>query len=64
MNEIPKPSRKALRKRVRRIENDRLAAEAKFWNAPRSAEQLGYTRPVNSQAAKELGWRALKKPGN
>jgi hypothetical protein len=61
MSEIPKPSRKALRKRMRRLENDRLAREAKFWNTPRSAEQLGYTKPVNSQAAKELGWRAPKK---
>ena len=45
---------KALRKRKRRIANEQLAMQAKFWSRPRSAEQLDHRKPVNRQAAKDL----------
>jgi len=52
---------KAARKLRRRASNDRLARDAKFWAKPRSAEQMGYTKPVNKQAAKELSGRRDSK---
>ncbi|HML09939.1 MAG TPA: hypothetical protein VK432_03700, partial [Stellaceae bacterium] len=48
------PSTKARRKLRRRIENDQLAEQSRFWNRPRSADQRGYDQPVDRQAAKEL----------
>jgi hypothetical protein len=58
MNENSSP--KAFRKLRRRIENDLAAAQARFWKAPRSAEQKCYDKPINRQAAGELTQRRLK----
>jgi hypothetical protein len=52
---------KANRKLRRRIVNDRLAAEARFWKRPRSADQMGHDKPVDRQAGKELHGRASSK---
>jgi hypothetical protein len=54
MTEEAKLSTRATRKLRRRIENDQLAEQAQFWDRPRSAEQKGYDKPINRQAAKEL----------
>jgi hypothetical protein len=47
-------SERALRKRRRRAENDDLAKEARFWKGPKTALRMGYERPVNRLAAKDL----------
>jgi hypothetical protein len=44
----------ALRKLKRRIANEELAKQTKFWSHPRSAEQLDYKKPVNKQAVLDL----------
>jgi DNA-binding FadR family transcriptional regulator len=54
-------SPKAKRKLARKIRNEVLAKEARFWRNAPSAERLGYSRPVNRQAAKELSFGARKK---
>jgi hypothetical protein len=54
MNDKPEQTPKALRKLKRRIADEELARYAKFWNRPRSAEQLGHDKPVNRQAANDL----------
>jgi DNA-binding FadR family transcriptional regulator len=61
MVETIKPSAKSLRKLRRRIENEAYAKDARFWRNPRSAERIGYTRPIDRQAAKELSHKAGKK---
>ena len=52
---------KAARKLRRRIANEHLVREARFWNNPRSAEQMGNDKPINRQAAKELRVRMSPK---
>ena len=48
------PISKRERKLRRRRDNERLAEEARFWRKSQSAIQLGHTKPVNRQAAKDL----------
>lgn len=54
-------SAKALRKRRRKEDTERLAKEARFWRKKQSAIQLGYNKPVNRQAAKDLSRKSPKK---
>jgi hypothetical protein len=46
--------RKALRKLRRKAENDAHAKDARFWLNIKSADRMGYKKPVDRQAAKEL----------
>jgi hypothetical protein len=62
VNDKPELGTKAARKLRRRVENEGLATQAGFWNTPRSADQKGYTRPVDRQAAKELSHVVHRKP--
>ena len=54
MEDKPELTPKAARKLRRRIVNQNLAREAKFWSAPRTAEQKGHNKPINKQVAEEL----------
>jgi hypothetical protein len=62
MTDPTPPSSKALRKLKRRAENDAYAKEARFWEKPKTALRLGYDRPVNRQAAKDLSAKRRRKP--
>ena len=53
----PVPISKRERRLRRKEDNERLAKESRFWKNARSAIQLGYNKPVNRQAAKDLNWR-------
>jgi hypothetical protein len=55
-------SPKAMRKLRRRVENDAYAKDARFWLNLKSADRMGYKKPVNRQAAKELSHKRRKKP--
>ena len=59
----PKLTPKAARKLRRRVVNESLAREAKFWNTPRSAERKGYDKPIDNQAATELFGQLEWDPG-
>ena len=59
MNDPTPPSPKALRKLRRRVENDAYAKEARFWEKPKTALRMGYDKPIDRQASKEL---SHKKP--
>jgi hypothetical protein len=48
------PISKRERKLRRRVDNERLAKESRFWKKARSAIQQGHYKPVNRQAAKDL----------
>jgi hypothetical protein len=45
---------RALRKLVRRLANERLAKQARFWTKAHSALHLDHDQPVNRQARKDL----------
>lgn len=47
-------TKRALRKLRRRLESDAYAKEARFWRKLKSADRLGYDKPVNRLAAREL----------
>jgi hypothetical protein len=47
-------SKRALRKQRRRVENDAYARAARFWLRPKSADRMGYDKPINRQAAKDI----------
>lgn len=55
-------SPKALRKLQRKAQNDLFSKEARFWKAPNTAIQLGNDKPVNRQAARDLGRKAGPRP--
>jgi hypothetical protein len=50
----PTPTPRALRKLRRRAENDVYAKEIPFWSNPKTALRMGYDKPINRQAVKEL----------
>jgi hypothetical protein len=54
-------SAKALRKRRRKAESDAYAKDARFWRNQKSADRLGFTHPIDRQAAKEIGLVPRKK---
>jgi hypothetical protein len=66
MTDSPPLTPKAIRKLRRRIENDVYAKEARFWANPKTAVRMGYDKPVNRQAARELVHkpRRKKRPPN
>lgn len=47
-------SKRAKRKKRRRIEAESYAKDARFWRNQKSADRLGYNRPVDKQASKDL----------
>ena len=53
-------SASALRKLRRKQRNEELAKEARFWRKERSMFELGYTKPVNQQAARDLSHKRRK----
>jgi len=50
----PTSDQKALRKLRRRAETDAYAKVARFWANPKTATRMGYDRPINRQAAKDI----------
>ena len=61
MNDPAPPSPKALRKLRRRVENDAYAKEARFWEKPKTALRMGYDKPIDRQAVKDLRARRPRK---
>jgi hypothetical protein len=45
----------------RRAEERALAKDARFWGDLRTADRMGYTKPIDRQAAKELSHKKKKK---
>jgi hypothetical protein len=68
-NRLSPRRRAAIKKRreaenaQRAAENEELAKVARFWRKEKSAIQLGYDRPVNRQAVKDLSFKE-PEPGN
>jgi len=62
MNDPAPPSPKASRKMRRRVDNDAYAREARFWEKPKTPLRMGYDKPVNRQAAKDLTARRSREP--
>jgi hypothetical protein len=55
-------SPKALRKLRRRAENNSYGKDARFWSNFKSADRMGYKKPVNRQASKEISYKRSEKP--
>jgi hypothetical protein len=54
-------SAKGKRKLRRKAENEFYAKDARFWHNPKSADRMGYDRPVNTQATRDLSNKVPKK---
>ena len=62
MNDPAPPKSKALRKSRRRRENDAYAEVARFWTNPKTALRMGYEKPADRQAAKDINHKPRRRP--